>query len=286
VKFAFIAAHQDQFPIEWICQVLGVSRSGYYAWRDRPPSAQARRRDELTEQIRQAYQQSHQTYGSPRVHRALAAWGVPCCEKTVAKLMRLAKIRSKVHRRFVVRTTDSRHDQPVAENLLARRFTVERPDTVWAADMTYVPTAQGWLYLAVVLDLCSRKVVGWATADHLRTELVQRALAMALVQRRPHGSVLHHSDRGVQYASDAYQGLLAAQGFKVSMSRRGACYDNAVVESFFSTLKRELIHHQQYANHEEAHRSLFEYIEVFYNRQRRHSALGYRSPTQFETTLN
>jgi transposase InsO family protein len=285
VRFAFIRDHQAEFPVEVLCDVLGVSRSGYYAWRQRPPSPATVRRGRLVEQIREAHQESRSTYGSPRVHRELEARGVACCENTVAKLMRANDIRSKARRRFVARTTDSRHDRPVAEDLLAREFYPERPDAVWAADITYIPTAEGWLYLAAVIDLCSRRVVGWATADHLRAELPLEALRMALTHRRPTGELLHHSDRGVQYASDAYQALLAEHGIEPSMSRTGNCWDNAVVESFFSTLKRELTHHESYADHEEARRSLFEYIEVFYNRRRRHSTLGYRSPAEFEARL-
>jgi transposase InsO family protein len=285
VRFAFIRGHQAGFPVEVLCDVLGVSRSGYYAWRDRPPGAAAVRRGQLVEQIRQAHAEARSVYGSPRVHRELKARGVACCENTVAKLMRAHGIRSKAVRRFVPRTTDSRHDRPTADNVLAREFDPDRPDTVWAADITYIPTAAGWLYLAAVVDLCSRKVVGWATADHLRAELPAEALRTALTHRRPAGALLHHSDRGVQYASDAYQSLLAAHGLEPSMSRKGNCWDNAVVESFFSTLKRELVHHEHYADHEQARRSLFEYIEVFYNRRRRHSTLGYRSPAEFEARL-
>jgi transposase InsO family protein len=285
VKFAFVRDHQAEFPVELLCDVLGVSRSGFYAWRDRPPSPTALRRERLTEQIREVHEEARSVYGSPRVHRELAARGVDCCRNTVAKLMRQAEIRSKARRRFVVRTTDSRHDRPIAENVLAREFYPGKLDEVWAADITYIPTAQGWVYLAVVLDLCSRKVIGWATADHLRTELPSEALEMALTHRRPQGELLHHSDRGVQYASDSYRALLLKHGIEPSMSRRGNCYDNAVVESFFSTLKRELIHHESYADHEEVRRSLFDYIEIFYNRQRRHSTLGYRSPSEFENRL-
>jgi transposase InsO family protein len=285
VKFTFIHDHQGAFPVEILCGVLGVSRSGYYAWRDRPPSAAAVRRKQLVEQIHAAHRESRSTYGSPRVHRELEAQGVACCENTVAKLMHAHGIRSKVQRRFVVRTTDSRHDRPVAENLLAREFYPDRPNTAWAADITYIPTAEGWLYLAAVIDLCSRRVVGWATADHLRAELPVEALRMALAHRRPTGALLHHSDRGVQYASDAYRSLLAEHGIEPSMSRKGNCWDNAVVESFFSTLKRELVHHESYASYAEAQGSLFEYIEVFYNRKRRHSTIGYRSPAEFETRL-
>ena len=210
------------------------------------------------------------------------ARGVTCCENTVAKLMKAEGVRPKARRPFVVRTTDSRHGHPVAANTLNREFYPDRPDTVWTADITYVPTAQGWLYLAVVLDLCSRRVVGWATADHLRSELACDALRMALKHRRPTGEPLHHSDRGVQYASGVYQDLLTRSGIEPSMSRTGNSWDDAVTESFFSTVKRELTHHESYATREDARRSLFEYIEVFYNRQRFHHTLGYRSPAEYE----
>jgi transposase InsO family protein len=282
VKFAFIRAHQAQFPVEVLCETLGVSRSGYYAWRDRPPSPNTQRRERLVAEIRAVHGDSHATYGSPRVYQALQARGIPCSENTVAKLMRAEGVRAKARRPFVVRTTDSRHDQPVAANVLNRQFYPDRPNTVWTADITYVPTAEGWLYLAVVLDLFSRRVVGWATADHLRSELTCDALRMALEHRKPTGELLHHSDRGRQYASDAYQRLLADHGIEPSMSRPGDCYDNAVTESFFSTVKREWTHHASYATRAEARRSLFEYIEVFYNRQRLHSTLGYRSPAEYE----
>lgn len=282
MKFAFIRENKAEFPVEVLCDVLRVSRSGYYAWTRRPPSPAALRCDRLVTAIREVHGASRATYGSPRVHRALVARGVSCCENTVAKLMRRHEIRSKARRRFVVRTTDSRHDRPVARNVLNREFYPDRPDATWAADITYVPTAEGWLYLAVVLDLFSRRVVGWATADHLRSELACDALRMALEHRRPGGALLHHSDRGVQYASEAYGRLLAEHGIEPSMSRTGDCWDNAVAESFFSTTKRELTHHESYATREEARRSLFEYIEVFYNRRRLHSTLGYRSPAEFE----
>jgi putative transposase len=285
VKFAFIRDHRGTFPTGSLCRALGVSRSGFYAWIDRAPSPTAARRDGLVEQIRRAHREARSVYGSPRVHRELRARGVACCENTVAKLMREHGIRSKARRRFVPRTTDGRHGRPVAPNALAREFYPDKADTAWSADITYVPTAEGWLYLATVIDPCSRKVIGWATADHLRAELACEALGMALTHRRPRGEVLHHSDRGVQYASDAYRRLLAEHGLEASMSRKGNCWDNAVAESFFSTLKRELVHHEAYAGREEAQRSLFEYIEVFYNRRRRHSTLGYRSPVEFEASL-
>lgn len=265
-----------------MCAVLGVTRGGYYAWRGRPESSRAQRQSELLRAIEAVHRESRGTYGSPRVHRCLKAHGQACSENTVAKLMRLSGVRARTARRFVVRTTDSRHDYPVAPNVLNRRFYPERPDTIWAGDITYIPTAEGWLYLAVVLDLYSRRVVGWATADHLRSELVGQALERALQQRRPKGPLLHHSDRGVQYAASDYQRLLAAHRLEASMSRVGECYDNAVVESFFGTLKQELVHQERYLSRAAAQRSLFEYIEVFYNRQRLHSTLGYRSPVQFE----
>ena len=195
MRFAFIRDHQAEFPVEVLCAVLGVSRSGYYAWRDRPPSPAAARRERLVEQIRQAHEEARSVYGSPRVHRELEARGVACCENTVAKLMREHGIRPEAVRRFVPRTTDSRHDRPVADNVLACEFYPERPDTAWAADITYIPTAEGWLYLAAVIDLCSRKVVGWATADHLRAELPLEALRMALTHRRPAGASGRSGDR-------------------------------------------------------------------------------------------
>ena len=282
MKFAFVRDHRGEFPVDLLCDVLGVSRGGYYAWAGRRPSPTAARRGRLVEQIRDVHEGARSVYGSPRVHRELAARGVACCENTVAKLMRGHDIRSKARRRFVPRTTDGRHDRPVAENVLAREFHPDEADAAWVADITYVPTAGGWVYVAAVVDLFSRKVVGWAAADHMRTDLPLEALRMALTHRRPKGGLVHHSDRGSQYASEAYQSALAGHGVEPSMSRKGNCWDNAVMESFFSTLKRELTHHETYAGLEDVRRSLFEYIEVFYNRVRRHSTLGYRSPADFE----
>ena len=277
--------HAEEFPVDLMCAVLDVSRSGYYAWRDRPASGQAQRREQLVERIQAAHAGSRQIYGSPRIYAELRAQGVACSENTVAKLMKNHGIRSTMRRRFVVRTTDSRHAYRIAANRLAQQFDVPAPNQAWAADITYLPTGEGWLYLAAVIDLCSRKVVGWAADDHLRAELPCAALQMALTQRRPSGPLLHHSDRGVQYACDEYQALLARHGIECSMSRRGNCYDNAVVESFFGTLKTELIHHHTYATRNQARLALFEYLEVFYNRKRRHSALDYRSPAEYEATF-
>ena len=272
--------------MEVMCRVLEVSRSGYYAWRGRAPSVTAERQVALTEQIRQVHAASRKIYGAPRVHRELRQAGVRCARGTVAKLMRKAAIRSKMQRRFVVRTTDSRHGHPLAANCLNRQFQRSQPNQAWVADITYIPTGEGWLYLAAVLDLCSRKIVGWASGDSLAAELCCRALRMALVHRRPQQAVLHHSDRGVQYACDEYQQLLSQHGLDRSMSRTGNCYDNAVMESFFGTLKTELVHHETYPTRAAAQQSLFEYIEVFYNRKRLHSTLDYVSPADYEAQLS
>ena len=269
-----------------MCNILEVARSGYYAWTGRPPSGQTLRRGQVVEQIRRVHQQSRGTYGSPRVHAELKEQGVTVCLNTVAKYMGQERIASKVMRPFRVITTDSCHDRPVAPNRLERRFQTEEPNRTWCCDITYVPTDEGFLYVAAVIDCCTRRIVGWAMADHLRTELCLGALRMAVMRRRPGPGLLHHSDRGLQYASQAYREFLDRQRMTASMSGRGNCYDNAMMESFWSTLKRELVHHERYATREAARRSLFEYIEVFYNRQRRHSAIGYVSPEAFEASLN
>jgi putative transposase len=282
VKFAFINEHRRRWPVGVICRVLKVSRSGFYRWRGRKPSARQIRRQELLDKIRIAHRQNQELYGSPRVHRALLIDGQIVSRNTVAKLMREAKIRAKTRRKFVPRTTDSRHAQPVAGNLLARDFDANTPDRKWVADITYIPTQQGWLYLAAVLDCFSRKIVGWAMDDQMPTDLVADAMKMALHHRRPGRNLIHHSDRGVQYASEDYQRLLARYGIKASMSGRGNCYDNAMMESFWATLKTELIYQEKYATHEQARQSIFKYIEVFYNRKRLHSSLGYVSPESFE----
>jgi transposase InsO family protein len=287
VKFAFIQAElADAYPVDAACEVLGVSRTGYYAWRDRPASAAATRREELAAKVRAVHEANRRVYGSPRVHAALVASGEVVCENTVAKVMRERQIRARTSRKFVPRTTDSRHERPVAANVLDRQFDATLPDRKWAADITYVPTDQGWLYLAGVIDLCSRKLVGWSMAEHMRTDLVADALRMAVARRSPGAGLLHHSDRGVQYASDDYQKLLADHGIACSMSGKGDCYDNAVMESFWGTLKAELVNHERYATRDEARASIFEYVEVFYNRHRLHSSLGYQSPEQFEAGLN
>jgi transposase InsO family protein len=282
VKFAFVKEHRRTWPAGVICRVLGVTRSGFFAWLKREPSLRQRRREQLVRKIKAVHQQNRGLYGSPRVHRALLIDGQRVSRNTVAKLMRQERIRAKTKRRFVPRTTDSTHQQPVAPNLLDRNFTASAPDCKWAADITYIPTDEGWLYLAAVLDLFSRKVVGWAMADRLQTDLVSDAMQMALEHRQPSEGLLHHSDRGVQYASDDYQQLLARHGICVSMSGKGDCWDNAVMESFWATLKTELVHQQRYQTRQQAKASIFEYIEVFYNRKRLHSSLGYVSPESFE----
>lgn len=269
-----------------MCRLLQVSRSGYYDWVNRSPSPRRQRQQALTERIRSVHQASRQLYGSPRIHAELKAQGVAVCPNTVAKLMQQAGLASRIRRRFVPRTTDSAHGHPLAPNRLQQRFATGPINRVWCTDLTYVPTQQGWLYLAVVMDLGSRRIVGWAMADHLRAELCQAALAMALERRRPAAGLVHHSDRGVQYACEAYQRQLEQAGLVGSMSRRGNCYDNAAMESFFSTLKRELVYQQPLATRQEAQAAVFEYIEVFYNRQRRHSSLGHQSPVAFEASLN
>jgi transposase InsO family protein len=286
VKFAFIERHLVGFPVDVSCDVLGVSRSGYYARQRRPTSTRARRGEDMAVKFERVHEQNRKVYGSPRVYRALRARGERVCENTVAKIMRERAIRAKGRKKFVPRTTDSVHHRPVARNVLDRRFDAKRPDRKWAADITYVPTDQGWLYLAGVIDLCSRKIVGWSMADHLRVELVGDGLRMAIARRRPDAGLLHHSDRGVQYASDDYLHLLQSHGMEASMSNKGDCWDNAAAESFWATLKTELVNHEHYKTHEEARASIFEYIEVFYNRERLHSSLGYVSPDTFEASLN
>jgi putative transposase len=287
VKYRFIEEHLcPQFPVDVCCDVLEVSRSGYYARRERPDSVRSKRREELAKKVREVHEQNRGVYGSPRVFRALRASGESVCENTVAKVMKEQGIRAKSKRKYVPRTTDSRHEQPVADNVLGRQFGAKLPDRKWAADITYVPTAEGWLYLAGVIDLCSRKVVGWSMADHMRTDLVSEALRMAIARRSPAPGLLHHSDRGVQYASEDYQHLLRSHDIRCSMSGRGDCWDNAAMESFWGTLKTELVNHEHYETRDQARASIFEYVEVFYNRQRLHSTLGYLSPEQFEAGLN
>lgn len=287
MRYAFIEAYRKQHAVVTMCRVLQVSKAGYYAWRDRAPSARELSNRRLAVEIRAVHQRSHRTYGSPRVHAELVALGEDVNRKRVERVMRAEGIRAKTKRKFRV-TTDSRHGEPIAPNVLDREFDVAAvagTDRVWASDITYLPTLEGWLYLAVVLDLGSRRVVGWAMRHTLERRLTCDALLMALEHRNPGPSVLHHSDRGSQYASGDFRALLEREGMMCSMSRKGDCWDNAVVESFFATLKSELVEDAEWATREAARLALFEWIEVWYNGERRHSSLGYMSPMQYEQAM-
>jgi putative transposase len=268
-----------------MCDALDVSESGYHAWAARAPSEGENRRGRLVAAIEAIHAEVKGRYGSPRMTAELNARGHACSENTVARLMRDHGIRAKAPRRFV-RTTDSRHGLPVADNVLDRDFAPAGPNATWSADITYVPTADGWLYLAVVEDLFSRMIVGWAMDGSMTSRLVVDALEMAVRRRLPGDGLVAHSDRGSQYASAHYQGLLGRHGITCSMSRVAQCWDNAPVESFFASLKRELVHSERYTTRDEARASIFEYVEVFYNRVRRHSSLGYVSPDEFERMHN
>ena len=281
MRFAFIEAEKAHFPITQSCAVLGVSRAGFYAWRGRPLAARAGADQRLAVEVAAIHAESQRRYGSPRVQRALRARGQYVGRKRVARLMQTQGLRARVPRRFRT-TTDSQHTLPIAPNVLARRFTAPAPNTVWVTDLTYLWTLEGWLYLSVILDLFSRRVVGWAMSARITRQLALDALTMALTHRQPAHGLLHHSDRGSQYASHDYRRLLAAHGIVCSMSRRGDCWDNAVAESFFSTLKLELVYESAWQTRADARADVFEYLEVFYNGQRLHSSLGYLSPVAFE----
>jgi transposase InsO family protein len=275
----FIHDHVADFPVQVMCEVLGVSRGGYYAWASRAESPRATDDRALAAEIRAAHEASRGRYGSPRVHAELRTRGRRIGRKRVARLMRRMGLAARRRRRFR-RTTDSRHGLPIAPNRLERNFTAEAPDRVWLADLTYIATAQGWLYLAVVLDLYTRRVVGWAMADHLGHQLALAALDMAIARQRPASGLVHHADRGVQYAAHGYRARLRRHGMLCSMSRKGDCWDNAPMESFFATLKGELVEQASYETRDEARADLFHYIEGFYNRRRLHSGLGYLTPEQ------
>lgn len=270
-----------------MCDMLEVSASGYYAWRGRPACARQTRRQELMEKIRLAHAQSRNSYGSPRVTVELKESGMKVCENTVAKYMRLAGICVRKRRRFVPRTTDGNHPHPIAGNLLDRDFAAAAPNRKWVSDLTFIWTSEGWLYLSVMIDLFSRRVVGYSISADMTAPSVAGALQMALRRRKViKGELLHHSDRGSQYACKGYRQLLKEHGITASMSRKGNCYDNAVAESFFNTIKSELTSRQSYATHKEARAGIFEWIECWYNRRRRHSTLGYLSPEAFEAQNN
>lgn len=284
MRYACITRHWREFALRLMCRVLEVSPSGYYAWRKRSPSAHAIADERLMLNVRIAFTRSHKTYGSPRVHQELRAEGTRVAKKRVARLMREDGLVARRRKRGV-RTTDSTHSHPIAPNRLDRQFDVNgvrELNRVWVSDITYIPTREGFLFLAAVLDLASRRLVGWSMQDTLEAELALAALRMAITRRGPTPGLLHHSDQGVQYACDDYQQLLVAHGMEASMSKKGDCWDNAVAESFFSTLELELITRSDWKTRDEARRAVFEFIETWYNLERRHSTLGYRSPATYE----
>ena len=281
MRYAWIDTQRDAYPLKRLCRVLQVSRSGYYAWRRRQPSATAQRRRAIAQAARQSHGASHGVYGYRRIHRDLVEdHEIPCCPETVRRIMSDLGLGGKPQRRFV-KTTDSNHAEPVARNLLQRDFTATRPDQKWLADITYLRLTEGWLYLAVILDCFSRRIVGWSLSRNIDADLVCAALAMALQQRCPQDDLVHHSDRGVQYASQKLRERLARHHVTMSMSRKGDPWDNAMMESFFGSLKTEWID-TDYATEAEARTAVFKYIEMFYNPTRRHSALGYLSPAEYE----
>ena len=282
MRFRFIEDRRADYPVSILCDVLGVSPAGYYAWRSRPESRRSAANRDLVDDIKRVHRDTSGRYGSPRIHAELRAQGRGVSRGRIERLMRRHGIRAIMARPRRVRTTDSRHDLPIAPNLLNRNFSADAPNRIWLADITYIETDQGWLYLATIMDLYCRKIVGWAMCDHLRTDLPLAALAMAIAAQRPGAGLIHHSDRGVQYASAEYRKMMQLAGLRASMSRKADCYDNAPMESFFHTLKTELVHHQRYATREEARLNIFAYIEGFYNRTRRHSAIGYISPIEME----
>jgi transposase InsO family protein len=284
VKYAWIHQQHTAFTVRRMCRLLEVSRSGYYEWLRRPPRAQGEVAQQVQAKVQHYFTQGRSTYGTRRLKYLLAQDGLVVSRRRIGRLLAQAGLRCKTRRRFKVPTA-SGHAQTVAPNQLNREFTVDAPDKVYVGDITYLPTGEGWLYLAVVLDLCSRAVVGWSMADHMRAELVNHALGMALCQRHPAAGLIMHTDRGSQYGADSYRQLLAQHSIQSSMSRKGNCWDNAVAERFLHTLKTELIYLEDFDTHEQAQTAVFEYIEVFYNRQRCHSATGYLAPLAYEQAL-
>ena len=281
MKYQFVDTYRSEFAVLKMCRALQVSKSGYYAWRIRPQSKRARENEKLDHHIKTIYSKNKGTYGSPRITKALNRQNIACSENRVARRMRINDIKAKTKKRFKI-TTNSKHNHPVAKNLLDQNFKAQRPNQVWASDITHIWTREGWLYLAVIMDLFGRHIVGWAMDNHLGQELVINALKQAIWRRRPPQGVIFHSDQGVQYACQGFRKLLQQHKFIQSMSGKGNCYDNAVVESFFHTLKTELIYFENYRTREDAKNSIFEYIEIYYNRDRMHSTLNYCSPVQFE----
>lgn len=280
VKYRFIDEHRFKFHVGKMCLILEVSRSGYYSWKERPESERSKANKELLVKIKQVHVKNRELYGSIKLTKALKRSGVQCSKNRVARIMKENGIKSKRKRRFKA-TTNSKHNLPVADNLLNQHFHFKRLNQAWAADISYIPTDEGWMYVATVEDLCHRKIVGWAMDKTMTKELVIKALNQAVLRVKPPHGVIHHSDRGSQYASHDYQALLTKNGFRVSMSRKGNCYDNACMESFYSILKCELIYLTRFRTREQASVAIFEYIEVFYNRERLHSSLGYVPPEEF-----
>ena len=285
MRYRFIGAEKAAFPVRLMCRMLNVTRSGFYAWRRRKPSPRALANERLRMKIREVYERSRKTYGSPRIHAELQAQGFKAGRNRIAREMRQMGLFGRRPKRFR-KTTDSNHSRPVAANLLDRNFEVARPNKVWATDITYIWTREGWLFLAVVIDLFARRVVGWAMDVHMRTQLVLEALGMALGRRLPSSGLMHHSDRGSQYASADYRALLDRHGIVCSMSGKGACWDNAVAESFFGTLKVELVYRRAWDDRASARHEIAEFIECFYNSRRRHSSLAYRTPAEHERMFN
>ena len=281
MRFQFIDDHREEFPVIRMCKVLDVSRGGYYAWRGRPPSEREMANQELYRKIETVYDRNHGTYGSPRIYQELRRQGFACSENRVARLMRLRGLRARQTKSYKTTTKRNQADS-VAPNVLKRDFVADRPNEKWVTDITYIPTEEGWLYLAAVLDLYSRRIVGWAMSDRMTSDLTMDALRMAVYQREVGPGLIHHSDQGSQYTDGEYQQMLKDWGIQVSMNGVGTWYDNAPMESFFSTLKSEWVHHRTYRTRDEARTDLFYYIEVFYNRHRLHSALGYLSPETCE----
>jgi len=283
MRYRFIEQHKKVWPVYLMCEVLKVSRSGYYEWRERPPSDRHWSNEALDQEIKTIFDDHRQRYGSPRIADELKDRGIECSENRVARRMQTLDLRAIQAKKFKV-TTDSNHDKPVAEDLIEQDFTASRPNEKWVSDITYVWTDEGWLYLAVVLDLYSRAVIGWSMNRRMTQQLVSDALTMALFRRGfPKGTIIH-SDRGSQYCSAAYQRLIKSQGLRCSMGRRANCYDNAAMESFFHTLKVELVHRQRFASRDAARQAIFEYVESYYNRRRKHSAIGYQIPMLMEET--
>jgi len=282
VRFGFIHQHRNVWPVRVMCEVLSMSASGYYAWRARPESGRRTANRDLLADIRRIHDESSGCYGSPRIHAVLRRRGRCIGRARIERLMRNAGLRGLAALPRRTRTTDSRHGYPIAPNRLGRNFIASAPNQIWLADLTYIPTGEGWLYLAAILDMHTRKIVGWSMRETLHTEIALEALDMAIERQQPAPGLIHHSDRGIQYAAEAYRAMLAQSGITPSMSRKGDCLDNAPMESFFHTLKTERVHHRIYSTRAEARRDLFGYIEGFYNSRRIHSALGYISPAEME----